>query len=165
MSKNQQKSTYLPEVNKETGLTPIQEQTAILLASGETITAVAEQLSLNRGTIYKWQKQIAFNCFFNRQCADSKSNLIIGLFGLAHEALNTIKDCLHSDNEATRLKAAMWLTDKINNITVGQTDVIAAVKKECTKSALDWDLGKDEFNERQYKEKLKELGVVDDELQ
>lgn len=164
MDKNRQKSTDLPEVNKETGLTPIQEQTAILLASGETITAVADRLSLNRGTIYNWQKQITFKCFFNRQCADSRGNLVMGLFGLANEALNTIRECLHSDNEATRLKAAIWLTEKINNIPVGQTDVIAAVKKECTHSPLDWDLGKEELNERQYKARLKELGVVDDEL-
>ena len=165
MYKNKQKSTDLQEVNKETGLTPIQEQTAILLASGETITAVADQLSLNRGTIHKWQKQVSFKCFFNRQCADSRENLVIGLFGLANEALSTIRDCLHSDNEATRLKAAMWLTEKISNIPIGQTDVITAVKKECTHSPIDWDISKGEFDKMQYKARLKKLGIVDDELQ
>lgn len=161
--KNKQISTDLLEVSKETGLTPLQEQTAILLASGGTITEVAEQLSLNRGTIYKWQKQITFKCFFNRQCADNRGNLVTGLFGLANEALSTIRDCLHSENEQTRLKAAMWLTDKIKDVPVGQTDVIAAVKKECTNSPFDWDMEENKLDEQKFNATLKQLGIENDE--
>ena len=109
-NRKQQKATEMadvPEVNTQTGLTPIQEQAAILLASGDSFTAVAEKVSVNRSTLYKWQMQITFQCFFNQQCNDYKNNLKNGLFGLANEALSAIRDCLHSDNEATRLKAAM----------------------------------------------------------
>lgn len=39
--KNQQKPTERGNINPETGLTPQQEQAAMMLATGETITAVA----------------------------------------------------------------------------------------------------------------------------
>ena len=46
--KKQQKPTLSPL----TGLTPQQEQAAMMLASGENLTAVARQLNLNRSTLY-----------------------------------------------------------------------------------------------------------------
>lgn len=52
------------ETTLESGLTPIQEQAAIMLASGENITSVSEKLNLNRSTIYQWQQKITFQCFF-----------------------------------------------------------------------------------------------------
>lgn len=53
------------ETTLESGLTPIQEQAAIMLASGENITSVSEKLNLNRSTIYQWQQKITFQCFFS----------------------------------------------------------------------------------------------------
>jgi hypothetical protein len=67
--------------------------------------------------------QITFQCFFNQQCNDYKNNLKNGLFGLDDESLSAIRDCLHSDNEANRLKAAMWVTDKVELLEVGKTDL------------------------------------------
>lgn len=165
-NKKQQKATetaIVPEVNALTGLTPIQEQAAILLASGDTITAVAEKISVNRSTLYKWQMQVTFQCFFNQQCTDYKNNLKNGLFGLADEALNAIRDCLHSENEATRLKAAMWITDKVELSETGSTNVRAALKGRHTKNSLnDWgDLST--FDEKGYKDELRRLGLSPDE--
>lgn len=154
----QQKATET--ANQETGLTPLQEQTAIMLASGERITAVAEQLNLNRSTIYKWQRLVTFKCFFNRQCKDYRDTLITGLFGLSQEALQTIKESLHSDNEAVRLKTAMWLADKINNITIGDFDVHKAIKEECTQNQWEW--ADNIFGQSDYEARLKELNLSDD---
>ena len=151
------------DVSQETGLTPIQEQAAMLLASGESITAVADKLSLNRGTIYKWQKDVTYKCFFNRQCADNRSTLAIGLFGLAEEALTAVRECLHSQNEGTRLKAAMWLTERLDNFSIGQTDVREAIRKECTHPLLNWQIEEETLNKREYLERLAALGLDDDE--
>ena len=157
-----QKTTEMadvPEVNTQTGLTPIQEQAAILLASGDSFTAVAEKVSVNRSTLYKWQMQITFQCFFNQQCKEYKDNLKNGLFGLADEALSAIRDCLHSDNEATRLKAAMWVTDKVELSEVGNSDLKQAIRAKHTTSSLnDWgDLST--FDEKAYKTELRQLGL------
>ena len=149
------------DVSPATGLTPIQEQAAMLLASGESITAVADKLNLNRGTIYKWQKDVTYKCFFNRQCADNRSTLAIGLFGLAQEALTAVRDCLHSQNEQIRLKAAMWLTERLDNFSIGQTDVREAIKQNCTHSLFDWDV-KSDFDETAYKEQLGVWGLDDE---
>jgi len=160
-NKKLQKATDLPEVNGLTGLTPIQEQAAMLLASGETLTAVADKVNVNRSTIHKWQAQITFQCFFNRQCADLRSNLRNGLFGLADEALAAIRESLHSENESIRLKAAMWLTEKIELADTGSTDVKEVLKGKNTKNSLaDWgDLTT--FDEKAFKDDCKKLGLDD----
>lgn len=50
---NPTKAEAKREVSTITGLTPIQEQAAILLANGESVTAVANKLNINRMTIPK----------------------------------------------------------------------------------------------------------------
>lgn len=156
--KRQQKTAVLTEIDHQTGLTPTQEQAAILLASGETLTAVAEKVNVNRSTIYKWQALITFQCFFNRQCADYRANLRNGLFGLADEALTAIRNSLHSDNESVRLKAAMWLTEKIELADTGQTDVKEALKAKNTKNTLaDWSMST--FDEVGFNSDLRRLGL------
>lgn len=159
MNNKQQKST----VSKETGLTPIQEQACMLLASGASITEVADKLSLNRGTIYKWQKQVPFMCYFNRQCTDNRGNLLTGLYGLTDEALKAIKDCLHSSNEATRLKAAIWLTEKICDMPIGQTDVVTALKKECTHNTLIDENWGNVLDKKEFAQKMSYWGIECDD--
>lgn len=159
---NPTKAEAKREVSTTTGLTPIQEQAAMLLANGESVTAVANKLSINRSTIYDWQKQVTYRCFFNRQCADNRSTLAIGLFSLAQEALTAVRECLHSDNEQTRLKAAIWLTERLDNFSIGATDVKEALKKECTHPVIDWGMDENVFDESEYKQRLKALGLDDE---
>lgn len=159
---NPTKAEAKREVSTITGLTPIQEQAAILLANGENVTAVANKLNINRSTIYDWQKQTPYKCFFNKQCADNRSTLSVGLFGLAQEALTAVRECLHSTNEQTRLKAAIWLTERLDNFSIGATDVREALKEECTHPVVDWGVGDDVLNEKEYKQRLKDWGLDDD---
>ena len=133
------------------------------MANGESITAVANKLNINRSTIYDWQKQAPYKCFFNKQCADNRSTLSVGLFGLAQEALTAVRDCLHSQNEQTRLKAAMWLTERLDNFSIGVTDVREALKDECTHPVINWAVDGDELDKKEYKQRLKALGLDDDE--
>ena len=152
-----QNPTEKTDVNSQTGLTPIQEQAAIMLASGKSMTEVAELLSVNRGTLYEWQKIVTFQCYFNQQSNEYKENLRNGLFGLIGEALTAISDCLHSDNETTRLKAAMWVIEKAKEQPTGNTDVKAALKEQCT-HPVGWDM--EMFDEDEYRREIKRLGLV-----
>ena len=63
MNNNKQKtadSTPSKENTFRSGLTPIQEKAAIMLANGDSITLVAESLNINRTTIYQWQQKVTF---------------------------------------------------------------------------------------------------------
>ena len=149
-----------PEVSDITGLTPLQEKSAILLAAGETLTAVANKLGINRSTIYKWQMQMAFQCYYNQQCKDYKNNLKNGLFGLADEALTAVKSCLHSNNEATRLKTAMWIADKVEFTDIGISDVRTAIREQHSNLLNIDSYG---FDEQGYKDELRDMGLNLDE--
>lgn len=147
-------------IDQQTGLTPVQEKAAILLASGINIGAVAEQLNLSKGTLYNWQRTLTFQCFYNRQSSDYRQSLRDGLFGLADTALSAIRDSLTSTNEAVRLRAAIWVVERVNEAPVGGTDFRAELRKECTYTDFGgWD--GDTFHAKEYNDKLVELGIND----
>ena len=154
----QQKTTELATVNRNTGLTPLQEKAATLLAGGMTITEVAGAVSIDRTTIYRWLSIVTFQCYLNRQAADNKESLRNGLFSLTNEALAAIRQSLQSSNEATRLKAAIWLIERVESATVGYTDPRAALKDEQTKETFgDW--GGPKLDTAGYRKRLTELGL------
>lgn len=134
-----------------------------MLASGYSVLSVAEELKVSRGIIYEWRRLITFRCYVNEQSKDYVDTIKGGVMSLADEAIAAIRESLHSDNEATRLKAAMWVADKAKDYQVGETNVIEAVKRECTTAMFDgWE---EQLDERTYKQKLKELGLKDNSLQ
>lgn len=147
-NKNQQNRT-------KSGLTPIQEQAAILLASGETITAISEKLDINRSTIYEWLDVLTFKCFYNKQCEIVKEKLKAGLFGLQKEAIKAIKESLQSDNLAIKLKAAMWMVERLSIAHVGETDPIPIIRKRSGEG--NW-LG---MNEEKFERLLEEYHLED----
>lgn len=156
-NKIEQKATISPI----TGLTPQQEQACILLASGENVTDVADKLSLNRGTLYKWQQNKAFECYYNKQCQEYKNEVKNGLLGLHQQAVATIEQLITTGSEATRLKAATWVLEKVEAIEVGETSIRRALKEQCTTTNDDWgDLTT--FDEEGYKRQLKALGLDDE---
>lgn len=149
---------YKTEVrNEETGLTPLQERAAIMLASGSSVVSVAEELNISKGTLYQWRRLVTFTCYQNEQKKDYLDTIRGGVMSLADEAIAAIRDSLHSDNEATRLKAAMWVADKAKEYQVGETDAKIAIRKECTAEMFGgWE---EQFDEATYRQKLKELGL------
>ena len=156
MNKIKQKTT----INGATGLTPQQEQACVMLASGESYTAVAERLNINRGTLYKWQLLPTFECYYNQQCKDYKDSVKNGLLGLHRQAIDTITELMIAGNENTRLRASMWVIDKVGDIKVGAVDVREVLQKQCTSNMFDFDLGS--FNERAYQGKLQEYGLSEE---
>ena len=136
----QQNLTKLTPVEQVTGLTPQQEQAALLLASGESVTDVAAKINVNRATIYLWLQKVGFKCFYNQQCKIIQDNIRNGLFGLYEDALQAVRDTLKSDNEAARLKAAMYVMGKIELLDTSQQDPVEEIKKLCTSNAIpDWE--------------------------
>ena len=152
-NKSEQNTTISPA----TGLTPQQEQACILLASGESYTAVAQRLNINRGTLYKWQDLLPFQCFYNQQCSDYKAEVRNALLGLHAEAVDTVRELMNNGGEATRLKAAIWLLERVEAVEVGATDVREVLKAQHTEPIFD--LPKTSLNDKAYRQALKDLGL------
>lgn len=152
--KNQQYRT-------ESGLTPLQEQAAILLASGETITAIAEKLEINRSTLYEWQDILTFKCFYNKQCEIIRERIKAGLFGIQDEAFKAIKDILTGDNAAIKLKAAIWLIERAGATGIGETDPHSALKEMVHPSGnfSFWN----SYHEKEYLKLLEKFHLQDDD--
>lgn len=144
-------------ISPATGLTPQQEQACILLASGESYTATAQRLNINRGTLYKWQESLPFQCFYNQQCSDYKAEVRNALFGLHSEAVETVRELMQTGGEATRLKAAIWLLEKVEAVEVGATDVREVLKARHTEQVST--LPTTSLNEKDYRQALKKLGL------
>ena len=152
-NKSEQNTTISPA----TGLTPQQEQACILLASGESYTAVAKRLNINRGTLYKWQDLLPFQCFYNKQCSDFKADVRNALLGLHAEAVDTVRELMNNGGEGTRLKAAIWLLERVEAVEVGATDVREVLKAQHTEPIFD--LSKTSLNDKAYRQALKDLGL------
>ena len=146
----------LSVVNPDTGLTSNQEQCAIMLASGISITEVSKQINTSRTTIYRWLGSLAFQCFFNSMKLDAKNYIEGSLFGLKEKALDSIKACLESNNDAIKLKASMWIVDKISQIKVGEFEIRNALQEK-SQELEKWG------QEDRYKKKLAHFGLSDEE--
>lgn len=70
------------------------------------------------------------------------------------KALAGINASLSSENEAVKLRASMWVIEKISQMQVGTTDVRSALKAQSNFSEA-WDRG------TRYKKALKEAGLAD----
>lgn len=156
MNKSIQKPTFL---EKKTGLTPIQEQAAMLLASGKTISEVSGQLNINRGTLYLWFEKLTFQCFYNTIMKEIQNNIRDGIFSLYSEALQAIRQNLSSPNESIRMKAATYIIDKIQSSDVGETSPENIIRKQCTSNEIEnpWPTY---FDEKKFEDKMKENGLI-----
>lgn len=150
------------QVSSITGLTPVQERACSLLASGVKTKDVAQQLDVPEQTIYLWQKQNTFVCYYNKQRSVIKDAAVQSLFGLMDDAVTAIRESLNSSNENVRLKAATYIVDRLQGLEMGNTDIIEAVRNEATYTD-GW--GGETFHESEYREKLKELGIREQSYQ
>ena len=154
------------QVSSVTGLTPTQERACSLLASGAKTAEVAQKLDVPEQTIYLWQKQTTFVCYYNKQRSVIKNAAVQSLFGLMDEAVTAIRESLNSTNESVRLKAASYIIDKLQNVEVGKTDIVEAVRAEATYSDTEgWGITENVFHESEYRDRLQELGVKEQDYQ
>lgn len=153
MKQNITKSSRAVDViSPDTGLTAQQERCAVLLASGIRITDVAKALGTSRGTLYRWQNKVAFQCFYNLMKQDVKNYVEGSVLELHSQALEGIKASLSSENEAIKLRASMWVIEKISQMPVGNTDVRSALKMQ-SNLAESWDSG------TKYQKALEDAGI------
>ena len=106
----------------QTELTPLQEQGALLLSSGQNVIEVAKTLDVDRSTIWYWRQIPAFEAILNQLRTETLQTMQDGLLALHQQALKTIKRCLNSENETVALKASQVIIDKTLQFSVGETD-------------------------------------------
>ena len=154
------------QVSSVTGLTPTQERACSLLASGAKTAEVAQKLDVPEKTLYLWQKQTTFVCYYNKQHSVIKDTAVQSLFGLMDEAVTAIRESLNSTNESVRLKAASYIIDKLQNVEVGKTDIVEAVRAEATYSDTEgWGITENVFHDCEYRDRLQDLGVKEQDYQ
>lgn len=157
------KTTDKAGVSTATGLTKVQEEACILLARGEEISAIAEQLGVTQDSLFLWQKQPTFKCYYNRQRSIIRHAATQGVYALAGEALSTLRDCLGSINDSVRLKAATFILDKLQADDVGTIDIVEEVRAEATYDDSAF-LGS-YFHEDEYRQRLDALGVEEQDYE
>ncbi len=142
-------------INKTTGLTPQQEKSVALLVSGKNHTEASKELKIDRGTLYNWMQKTNYRSYYNRLCIETKQDMENGLLGLVEDSIKAIKNSLKSDNEAIRLKAAIWLLEKLSNLEFGSPDPISELRKMCWENTVDFDPF-ETFNQSKFERLCKE---------
>lgn len=149
-----------PQISRVTGLTAKQEQVCECLVAGEDLDAVAAKFGISVSTLYIWQKQPTFTCYYNKCRGVRRESAVQSLYGLADEAIRTVRDSMSSENESVRLRAATYIIDKLHSAEFGVTDVKTAVREEVEMPRISC------LNINSYLNRLHELGVgtVDDDF-
>lgn len=83
---------------------------------------------------------------------DVKNYVEGSVLELHSQALEGIKASLSSENEAIKLRASMWVIEKISQMPVGNTDVRSALKMQ-SNLAESWDSG------TKYQKALEDAGI------
>lgn len=148
------------QINSVTGLTATQEKACSMLASGEPVEAVAKEINVPEQTLYLWQKQKTFKCYYNKRRSIIRDVAAQSLFALANEAVRAVRDSLNSTNESVKLKAATYILEKLQDVEVGTTDIIEAVKAEATYTETDLFTG-GYLHRDEYERNLEKLGIAE----
>lgn len=91
------------------GLTPEQLNAIDLLILGKTDREVSEIVGVRRETITKWHKNPFFIAELNVKREDLWTDSKLRLKALAHEAVNTLTNGLHSSDEKIAITAAVHI--------------------------------------------------------
>ena len=100
-------------------LEPQQQQALILLAGGQGVDEISDTLKIHRTTLWRWRKQPEFVARWNQMVQQGKERQIQLLLELQQQALHVLKDCLSSENELLRFKAAIAIVDKVGALPDG----------------------------------------------
>ena len=100
-------------------LEPQQQHALVLLASGKGVDEISEILNIHRTTLWRWRKQPEFIASWNQMVQQGKEKQVQTLLELQQKALSVLKDCLSSQNELLRFKAAVTIVKKVGAITEG----------------------------------------------
>ena len=132
-------------------LKPVQIDTALLLATGTSITETAEKSAITRQTIHSWLKDNEFQAYINALKKENISAVRASIQSAATVAVKTIENIMNeSANDAVRFSCAKEILS------------MAGFTKE-TNSMLNKDIGSDTAEgvaeerekERKYQAKMK----------
>ena len=85
-----------------------------------------------------------------------------GLLDLQGHALQALQEALTSENEAVKLKASIWLLEKLDSMKVGASDPKEVIREICTEDIWP-DVAAPILNKNKYKTMLQEEGLELDE--
>jgi len=114
-------------------LTPKQDKAVFLLASGKVVAEVAEQLEVDRTTLWVWRQQPAFEAILNQTREETKQAMQDGLRSLHQQALQTLRQSLDSGNEVVALKAALAVLDRMDKASIGPVEAEAIAERNILK--------------------------------
>jgi|TARA_B100000809_G_C14671798_1_gene363523 hypothetical protein len=108
-------------ITATSGLTSQQQQALNLLASGETIGKVSDQLKIHRSTIWRWSRIPEFEATLNTVVAEARAEMQQGLLALQSRAVQTLSECMVSPNHMVRMRAALTVLDRVSGMRCGPT--------------------------------------------
>ena len=94
-------------------LEPQQQKALVLLAGGQGVDEISDTLNIHRTTLWRWRKQPEFIASWNQMVQQGKEKQVQTLLELQQQALSVLKDCLSSQNELLRFRAAIAIVEKV----------------------------------------------------
>lgn len=83
---------------------PIKQQQALdLLLQGQSITAVSQQINVDRSTLYRWQGTADFEAERNRQLCEIRDAAQARLARMAEKSFSVIEEAIDRGDEKTAL--------------------------------------------------------------
>ena len=150
----------------EQNLPPKHEQFVALLIAGKNYRDIAAELEVNRATLTAWRNLETVQARYNQLVTEIKDDLESGLISLYAESVKTVRECLGSASDQTRLKTALWLIERAEQLEPGTTDPAALVRQKHTTTTgpfdadLDLLTGTPELDQAGYNHRMKELGLI-----
>ena len=94
-------------------LEPQQQQALVLLAGGQSVDEISDTLKIHRTTLWRWRKQPEFIASWNQMIQQGKEKQLKSLLDLQQQAFNVLRECLSSQNELLRFRAAIAIVEKV----------------------------------------------------
>ena len=98
------------------------QQALSLLAAGSPLEKVAHSIGVHRATLWRWKKDPKFVAEWNKMLEEMKQRQTYALVKLQKEAIGALYSCLNSKNDVVRLRAALSVMERVENLKVGCTD-------------------------------------------
>ena len=92
------------------------------LCSRKPFEKVANSIGVHRAALWRRKNDPKFVAEWNKMLAEMKERQTLALVKLQEEALNALYSCLNSKNDIVRLRAALSVMERVENLKVGCTD-------------------------------------------
>ena len=106
----------------DTGLTPKQEQAALMLAAGLSVTATAASIGMDRATVSQWQNISEFDSLVAQERQEMMAATHGKMMQLAQKATATLERLVDSKNERIALSAALGVLQNLPLAAKAESD-------------------------------------------